>query len=776
MPEKLKLEHPVLIALLLALAVVAVYWPVTCYDFVNLDDPAYVTTNPHVQRGLTWDSIGWALTTLGIGMWHPLTWVSHMLDCQWFGLRPGWHHLTSLLFHATNTVLLLVVLRRMTGALWRSSVVAALFALHPLHVESVAWVAERKDVLSTFFLLLMLWAYARYAEGRKANAETASPKAEGAAATAVPRSTFDVRRSMFDARPRVERALSLLPSSIFYLLALVFFALGLMSKPMLVTAPIVLLLLDYWPLGRLGLSLANVPLSTIGRLLMEKLPFFVLAALTSLITLYGGNRVGSLPSAAEFPIPDRLANATLSYGRYFLRTFWPGNLAAYYPFPMAFSVWDVGGAALLLVGISVAAFCLARRWPYVVVGWLWYLVTLLPVIGLIQLAAYSHADRYTYVPLIGVFLLLTWGAGELLSHCGRPARVCAAAVVGAVILVCLLRTRQQISYWRDSERLFRHAASVTAKNLVAYNSLGFYYTARGRLEEAEKSFQAALGIQPNKYSWHGLGGALIDQRRYAEAVGACEAALKADPQMAKAHSTLGVALMKLGQTNDAMMHYAEALGLEPELAEAHYNLANALASQGQIETARQHYEASLRSDPSSTDAHNNLAYLLMREGKLDRAESEFKSALALQPDLWQAHYGLAAVLVRQGSDQGAIQHYHATLAVRPDFVEALVRLAWLLAVHPDPRVRDGPEALKLAEHACRLTQYGQPGPLRTLAAAYAEAGRFAEAISSAQKAQGLAQAAGQAEFVRKNQQLLELLQAGQPYREAVNPKPGAKSE
>jgi len=403
-----------LLAALLALVTIALYWPVTGYGFINFDDSDYVAANPHVVGGLTRESIGWALTSLDVGLWHPLTWISHMLDCQWFGLRPGWHHLTNVLLHTANTVLLLLVLRGMTGALWRPAWVAALFALHPLHVESVAWVAERKDVLSTFFVLLTLWAYGRYAQRKS---EVRSPKSEGNPKSEAP-------------MPKPEGhgpwSFSDLLSPIFYLLSLCFFALGLMSKPMIVMLPVLLLLVDYWPLRRFELA-ALVSRPRLGAsLLVEKLPFVVLAVLTSLITLHAARGAGSLPSALRYPMTGRLANAIASYARYFLEVFWPGNLAVYYPFPETISVWGVGGAALLLAGISVAALSLAGRWPYLMVGWLWYLVALLPVIGLIQLADYSHADRYTYVPLIGLFIALSWGAAELATRFPALAKGIAA--------------------------------------------------------------------------------------------------------------------------------------------------------------------------------------------------------------------------------------------------------------------------------------------------------------------------------------------------------------
>ena len=594
-----------LLAAVLALVTIVLYWPATGYDFINFDDPDYVAANPHVQAGLTWEGIGWALTSLDIGLWHPLTWISHMLDCQWFGLHPGRHHLTSVLWHAANTVLVLVVLRGMTGALWRSAVVAALFALHPLHVESVAWVSERKDVLSTFFVLLMLWAYHRYAVCRMQNAECGMQPP-------TPDPTFHVSR------------FTILASQ-FYLLSLCFFALGLMSKPMIVTLPLLLLLLDYWPLGRMQNAKARdtehaarntphpsrftfyVSPATVFRLVLEKLPFLGLAGLTGLITLRAAKGVGSLPSAAQYPMPDRLANAILSYARYLWEVFWPGNLAVFYPFPAAFPPWAVAGAALLLVGISVAALCLARRRPYLVVGWLWYLVTLLPVIGVIQLAGYSHADRYTYVPLIGVFIALTWGAAEVVSHWRRPALVFVGAAVAAMILICLLRARQQVGYWKESETLFRHALAVTKDNWLAHINLGEALDAKGQIDEAIRHYEEALRLRPDHPSTHiNLGAALNDRGDTDEAIRQYQEALRLKPDHAQAHNNLGIALGRKGQTGEAIIQFQEAIRLKPDYAEAHNNLGTAFYQQGLTGEAIREYQEALRLKPDFPDARRNL--------------------------------------------------------------------------------------------------------------------------------------------------------------------------
>ncbi|MGO8930740.1 MAG: tetratricopeptide repeat protein [Limisphaerales bacterium] len=777
MPEKLKLDYPVFVALLLALAVAAVYLPVASFDFTNYDDTYYVTRNPHVLRGLTWEGVSWAFTRGYSGNWHPVTWMSHMLDCQLYGLNPAGHHLTSLLLHAANSVLVFLVLRYLTGAAWRSACVAALFALHPLHVESVAWVAERKDLLSAFFGLLCLWAYAAYAKKSEVGKQESEVSGQGQRGRSLDQtSSIQYPVSLSPNLARGGHAASCIPqSALWYVLALLFFALGLMSKPMLVTWPCVLLLMDFWPLRRFGLSTINSQFSTASgprvawRLVREKIPFFALSAVSSVVTFLVQRAWGAVVPLEYMPLDVRLPNVPVSYLRYVGKLVWPTDLAVIYPYVWGWPALVILGALLVLGGATLLVLWQHTRRPYLLTGWAWFLGTLVPVIGLIQVGNQAIADRYTYLPSVGLFIMAVWGAAELIG--AKPARRLIGGVAATMTLTaCALVAQAQTSCWQNTETLFRHALAVTSRNVVAHNSLGFYYAAQSKPEEAKDAFRAALAIQPScQYSWQGLGMALIEQRKYAEAIAACQAALEADPHMAAAHSTLGLALMKLGQTNDAMGHYAEALRLQPELAEAQYNLANALASQGQIEAARTHYEASLRSDPSSADAHNNLAYMLVREGKPDLAESEFRSALALRPALWQAHYGLAAVLVRHGQVQEAIQQYYATLALRPDFVEALTRLAWLLAVHPDPRVRNGTQAVELAERACRLTQFGQPTVLMTLAAAYAETDRFAEAVNAAQKAQRVAQAAGQTELAHKNQQLLELLQTGQPYREAINP-------
>ena len=901
-----------LVAVSLALVTTALYWPTTGHDFVNFEDSRYVYQNAHVRSGLNWQNIQWAFSNLDVGLWHPLTWVSHMLDCQWFGLRPGRHHLTSLLLHAANSVLVFVVLRRMTGARWRSALVAAFFALHPLHVESVAWAAERKDVLSTFFFMLTLWAYARYAEGRRPKAEE-NPNSE----LRSPEPEAGVLWSVVSDRWSVVRGLR----SVFYLLALASFACGLMSKPMVVSLPLVLLLLDYWPLKRLEPAAFVSRPSLAARLLLEKLPFVLPALITGLITLHGGNRHGALPSIAECPIPDRIANATLSYARYLMQVFWPGDLAVFYPLPATFSVWSVTGAALLLLGISVTAFCMARWWPYVVVGWLWYLATLLPVIGLIQLAGYSHADRYTYVPLIGVFVLLAWGAHDLTKRwpCGVMALSVAAS---AAIVLCPVLTRQQLRHWKDSEALFRHALEVTENNYLAHNNLGDVLDKKGRTGEAIALFQQAINLQPGYAPAHNnlgaalykkgqvdeaishfqeairlkpddaealnnlgiarykqgqveeaishyreairlkpdhasahnnlgtvlekqgqtdeaisqyreairlkrdhadahnnLGNALAKKGQMEEAISQYQEAVRLKPDTAETHYNLGNALAKKGQIDEAISEFQEALRLKPDAAETHYNLGNALAEKGQIDEAIRHYQEAIRLQPDDAETHYNLGIALYRKGRIDEAIHQYQDALRLKPDFAEAHNNLGTALDNKGQTDAATSHYREALRLKPDFfqshlalaqilvrsgrfkdaafhmeeflrtcprmnleaanspvlepaVGALNNLGWFLATRPSAEDRDGVRAVRFAERACELTGRQIPVLLGTLAAAYAEAGRFKEAIETAQQARALAQSAGQAEVAEKNRQLLELYRSGKAYRELPPPENG----
>jgi tetratricopeptide (TPR) repeat protein len=687
---------------LLSAVTLAIFWPVTSYEFVNFDDPVYVSLNAHVVNGLSWGNVSWALQTSFVGNWHPLTWLSHMLDVQLFGLNPGWHHLTNLLFHAANAVLLFLLLQRMTGAAWRSAMVAALFALHPLHVESVAWVSERKDVLSAFFFMLTLLAYAKYAE-----------KAESSTTHHAPRTTPHVSRFM-------SHALRYPPPSVYYVLALALFALGLMSKPMLVTLPLVLVLLDYWPLQRLRLS-------TLADLLREKIPFFTLSLISCVVTFVGQSEGGAVRPLALFSLTQRVTNAVVACATYLEKTLWPAGLAVFYPLPDNTSPAATVVAGALLLGITAWVLWSARRRPYLALGWFWFLVMLVPVIGLVQAGMQQMADRYTYLPLVGLFVMVVWEvAGRLSGRRWRTAVLTAAA--SGVLLACAVATTLQLGYWHDSERLFRHALAVTRENWLAHHSLGHALLAQGNEDEAISHYQAAVAIQPRPEIRFILGETLSKRRRYEEAIEQFSEMLKATPDNAPVLVQIGIARALQGKTEPAVRALSEALRIDPANAEAHNSLGNLLAQQGKHEEAVRQFEEAVRLKPDHAAARNNLAISCKKLGRVDEAIMQYREALRLEPDSLQA----------------------------------LNNLAWTLAAYPKAQYRNGAEAVKMATQACELTKYQNPIPLATLAVAYAETGRFQEAVSFAERAQEAAKGA-QAALAERLSTMLEAFRAGQPY-------------
>jgi protein O-mannosyl-transferase len=636
-----------------------VFWPSVSNDFVNLDDPLYVSENVHVLGGVTWPSIRWALTSLDGGFWHPLTWLSLMMDCQLFGLRAGGHHLISLLLHATNTLLLFLAFRRLTGACWRSAAVAALFALHPLHVESVAWVSDRKDILSAFFWMLALLAYAVYAERSKAQG----------------------KESESSTRPHLSPAT--LHTRSYYLLSLFFFVCGLMSKATVLTLPFILLLLDWWPLRRFHVS-------TLRHLLLEKLPFFVSGALAGLASVYGQKQLGALPNVVQFPFGDRVANAVLSFVRYVAQTFWPVNLAAYYPYPATFPFEPVIGAAVLSLAASALLLWAARQRPHLAVGWLWFIVTILPVIGLLQVGGHARADRYTYVPLTGLFLLGVWAVHDYTRRWRyQSVFLCAAAVL--VISVCAVLTRRQIGYWKDSETLLAHAIAVTRDNFMAQNNLGVALTKQGQLDEAVTRLQEAVRLAPNyAEAYNNLGTALAKQGRLDEAIGRFQESLRLKPNYAQAHNDLGAALGRQGRLDEAIAHLEEATRLVPDSADARCNLGDALAGKGRFDEAITQYRQAIQLNPNYSDTPNHLGIALSSKGRLDEAIEQFHLALKLNPDYAEAHGNLGAALGRKGHFDEAIGHLQEAVRLKPAYAAAQKNLSAALAAKAAAQDRSGP--------------------------------------------------------------------------------------
>jgi len=588
-----------LICLALALVTTALYWPVTHHNFVNFDDDDYITNNSHVQAGLTWAGVMWAFQSGAAANWHPLTWLSHMLDCQLYGLNPGGHHSTNLLFHVANTLLLFLLLRQLTGALWRSAFVAALFAWHPLHVESVAWAAERKDVLSAFFWMLALMAYTRYAQKRS--------RVEGRGSrenSAVP--ALDSRLSTLD-----------------YLLALFFFACGLMSKPMVVTLPFVLLLLDFWPLNRFSsfqfqISSSEEP-STLNhqpstesafRLIYEKLPFFALTLAASVVTYFVQTSGRALWSAAGLSFSARVANALWAYERYISKTFWPADLSIFYPYPHHWPAGLVIGAALLLAIWSGLLIWRARQNPCLFVGWFWFLGTLIPTIGLVQVGSQSMADRYMYIPSVGLFILVVWGFNNLLNW--RPHWRRITTFAGGVALAgCLVCTEIQLSYWQNSIKLFRHAIEVTTDNFVAYTCLGETLSDLGLKKEAMMLCAEAVKIAPNSpVAQYNFGMALLQNNRLDEALAHLDAAARLAPHNSEVQYNFGLFLLLHNKPDEAASHFAATLVERPDFAEAHYRLAQALSQQHKSKEAIFHYREALRLKPEFPEAKAALDQIL----------------------------------------------------------------------------------------------------------------------------------------------------------------------
>jgi len=783
------LVRPLLTSLFLAAITLCVFWPVLHCNLTNYDDPLYFSANPRVQSGLTHDSVVWAFRTGRAGYWQPLVWLSYMLDVTLFGTGAVGPHFTNLLLHVANAILVFLVLKRLTGAQWRSAFVAALFALHPLRVESVAWVTERKDVLSAFFGLLTLLMYARYGQ-KRSKVEPSSLR------FAAPES----RESRAQAAP----ALAPRPWTLDYCLALLFFTLGLMSKPMLVTLPFVMLLLDFWPLRRFDRFTVPGSRFTISRLVREKIPFFVLSAIFSVITHYLQRAVGAVTAASGWPFHVRLENAFISYTRYLGKTFWPAGLAPFYPHPGQWPMVQVVLAAALVTGLCVMALWLGRKFPFAVTGWFWFFGMLVPVIGLVQAGEQSMADRFTYVPSIGLFLVLVWGAAGAVAR-WRPPRICrtaAATMAGLILVACAAQTTAQLGHWHDNETLFRQALAVTKNNYVAYNNLGTDLASRGRYEEAIVDFRRALAIKPNfPDTLNNLAHTLVDwKQQYAEAIRCCEAVLRGNPNQLDAHNNLGNALVKLGRIDEAIEHYQAVLRREPDHADAHNNLGIALVKQGKLDEAIAHFQEALRLGPNDAQKHGNLGKALAARGRFDDAIRHFVEALRLAPDYAEAHQNLADVLLIQGRKNEAEVHYHAAIqskpdlaepryqlavilasqghmaeavfqwreAVRlsPDWVEALNNLAWVLATDSNPGIRNGAEAVQFGERAACATQYQDYKVLDTLAAAYAETGHFTEAIDTAQKALSLAERKSDVKSCTAIKSRLRLYQERQPFHES----------
>ena len=689
------------------------------YDFVNYDDNEYVYENPAITSGLTPDGITYAFTGKHASNWHPLTTLTHMLDCQLWGVHAGGHHFTNVVLHTIAVVLLFLVLRQMTGAIWQSAFVAALFAIHPLRVESVAWISERKDVLSAVFFMLTLGAYVRYARS-----------------------------------PSVGR----------YLTMSILFALGLMSKSMLVTVPLVLLLLDYWPLKRFAAGLSSK------RLILEKIPLLILSAAAGMATLL--LQRSSLAAVEKLPLVWRIGNGLVSCVIYVRQMIWPVGLAIFYPHPGdQLPVWEIGLAIVLLGMVSAGAIALREKRPYLVTGWFWYLIMLVPVIGLFQVGSQAHADRYTYLPQIGLYLLLAWAIAEALSS--RLQRRIVAATASVAVIGLAWCAHVQASYWRNGESLWGHALAVTSGNFLAHDGLGQCLANRGRLDEAIDQFQRAVDIAPGYPEIEtNLILALIKKGRTDEAITHSQVLLKGYPNDAQAHHNLGNALRKKGDSRGAIAAYEKALSIQGRYPSAHYGLGIALDQNGQIDQALAHYLEAVKEQPNYPEAYYSLGNDLLRKGRVEDAIAAYEQALKSRLRYPEVENNIGLALAQKGRPSEAIAHWQNALALQPDSVDPLNNLAWVLATFPETWIRNKKQALVLAGRANQLSGDNNPAILRTLAAAYAENGRFTEAIVTAERGLQLANAQEDLALANILERDIARYRINTPIRTATQPAPG----
>ncbi|MBF0118226.1 MAG: tetratricopeptide repeat protein [Desulfobacterales bacterium] len=571
-----------ILALSLMLLTFVIYFQVKDYDFLNYDDIFYVSENEQVKSGLNIESLKWSFKSTLAGNWHPLTWISHLIVVELFGLDGGFHHLANLCFHILNTGLLFFILTRMTGDIWRSFIVAALFGIHPLHVESVAWISERKDVLSTFFGFISLWCYVRYVE-----------------------------------KPNLNR----------YLLIILFFIFSLMSKSMLVTLPFILILLDYWPLKR-------------GRLFIgEKIPFFILSVIFSIISVFAQKSSNALGSLQQYPLYGRIANALISYVSYLEKTIWPFFLNPSYPYPNQIPMSEIFLSGFLLIFISLISLKYIKNKPWIAFGWLWYLGTLVPVIGLVQIGMQGMADRYTYIPIIGIFIMICWSINYI------KYKFAITTITSAIICILMITTWYQKQFWSNNTTYYQYILDINPNDVKAHNNLGVALKNTGLYEKA---------------IWH-----------FYEAI-------KLNSKHSKAYNNLGLTLFKKGKIDEAIYYYNKSLKLDPNNVNTLSNLGNALRKQKKTEEAIKHYNEALRLNPNSFLVNNNLGNALLEQGKLKEAIYHFNEALKISPSDPSAHNNLANAFFYSGKIAEAIQHYNEALKINPNYIEAKNNLEYVL--------------------------------------------------------------------------------------------------
>jgi protein O-mannosyl-transferase len=662
-----------LVSIVLVAAVFAVFGQTLHHGFLNYDDPSYVFENPGLARGTTVERVAWAFTTGHAGNWHPLTWISHLIDYALYGLQePGGHHLTNVLLHAASALVLFLALRRMTADFWPSALAAAVFAVHPLRVESVAWVAERKDVLSGLLFMLTLWAYAGYATRARSAAR--------------------------------------------YSAVVALFALGLLAKPSIVTLPFVLLLLDYWPLGRFQQrnQSGGLPGRSLAGVILEKVPLAILAAGSCVATWIAQSH--TIEVCCVVALPWRIANAVVAYVDYLIQFIWPTNLAVMYPHPGAtLAPWKIAVAAAVLTAISAGVVLWRRRAPYLAVGWLWFLGMLVPMIGLVQVGWQARADRYTYLSQIGLCIMLAWTVHRA-AAAWRVQREAFVASLAAVAVLAGVAWRQT-ALWGDDVAFWQHTLDCTEKNYIAHYHLGMALTER-------------------------------PDHDYAKAVEQLEKAKAIEPNDAKIYNALGLALGRLGRSDEAIAAYQCALKIDPRLAPAELNLGAALKKAGRIDDAIAHFRNALAIDRHSAMAHNNLGAAMEAQGDLVGAILCYAKALAIRPNYPEARGNLAVAMQLLANTPAALVRWREWIAIWPQDYVLLNEAAWVMATSNDPALRNGKDALELAQRAAQLTSYGEPTILGTLAAAYAEVGQPTNAARTARRAVEIALQQGQRDLAK----------------------------
>jgi tetratricopeptide (TPR) repeat protein len=684
-----------LISATLAAGVLVAYEPIRHNDFVNYDDDSYITKNPHINQGITQQSVLWAFTEVYSANWHPLTWLSHILDYQLFGLNPVGHHFVSVVLHIVNALLLFWILTNITGVIWPSAFVAAVFALHPIQVESVAWVAERKTAFSGLFWLLTMAAYIHYTR-----------------------------------RPGVLR----------YVLLLLIYGLCVMTKPTVVTLPFALFLLDYWPLGRLqwGQEVTNNPKKSgqskvsSGWLIIEKIPLLALSAILSAITFLAQRQWGAVISLEKMPLENRVANMFVSYIRYIGKLIWPSGLAVCYPHPrVSVSDYWVVICAVLFILLCIFSIYICRRRKYAAAGWLWFVGTLVPAIGLVQTGTQAMANRYMYIPMLGLLIIISWGVKDYIDK--QPRAKIAAIILGVAVLFSLLvLTRMQVRHWQNSMTLYEYALKVTQNNALAENNYGSALFEAGRLDEAISHLNKALLITP---------------------------------KMAEAEDNLGRVYLKQGKAGEAVACFMKVIENNRTSAEVYSNLGSALIIQKKYDEALKYLGKAMELDPNNPDIHNIMGMVLLSTGRPGEAITHFNYVLQTNTISAEAYANLGSAYIKMDNYEPAIENLTKAIELKPNNIGALNNLAWALATVENTSLRDANRAIEYARHACELTGNKEAGLLDTLAVAYAAGGRFEEAKATAEKALSIAKEMGREELAGKIENRIKLYEAGKPYRQ-----------